>query len=244
MTGEQHASPNPVLKHIRAISFDLDDTLWDCAPAILNAEETLYTWLERYHPQVVADQNRESMRELRANMYQTHPHLVTDVSMMRKASLQLLFDQHENSEQLVEQAFSVFYKARSEVVLYEGTHEILGALRERYKVAAITNGNASLQQIGISEYFHDIQSASLANPPKPEPDMFAACCRNLGIDAHELLHVGDNPQTDVVGGHNAGARTVWFNQFDTNWPEELRRADFEVKSLSELQLLLTRVASV
>lgn len=243
MTGDKQATPNPLLKQIRAISFDLDDTLWDCAPAILNAEETLYSWLEQHHPQVVADRSKEAMRELRANMYLTHPHLVTDVSMMRKALLKLLFDPHESSEQLVEQrveqAFSVFFKARSDVTLYEGTHEMLAALGKKYKVAAITNGNASLHQIGISDYFHDIQSASLANPPKPESAMFDTCCTNLGVAAHELLHVGDNPQTDVVGAHNAGASTVWFNQFDTKWPEGLRRADFEVKSLSELQLLLS-----
>lgn len=239
MSGKQFLTTNPVLKNIRAISFDLDDTLWDCAPAILHAEETLYSWLEQHHPNVVAHRNRDALRELRGNMYQTHPHLASDVSMMRKAMLKLLFDQHENSEQVVEEAFSVFFAARSEVELYEGTHELLGALQKNYKVAAITNGNASLELIGISDYFHDIQSASLANPPKPEPDMFEACCRKFSIAAHELLHVGDNPQTDVVGGHNAGIRTVWFNQTGASWPDALPRADFEVRSLSELQQLLT-----
>jgi len=241
MTNQQYHASIPLLKEIRAISFDLDDTLWDCAPAILRAEEILHVWLEQNHPQVVAGRTRDTMRELRANMYQTHPHLITDVTMMRKAHLQQLFDQYENREQLVEQAFAVFYKARSEVVLYAGAHELLAALGKRFKLAAITNGNANLNQIGLAGYFHDIQSASLDNPPKPEPDMFKACCSNIGIAAHELLHVGDNPQTDVVGGHNAGARTVWFNQIDANWPEELPKADFEVKSLPELQLLLSKI---
>ncbi len=239
MSGNQLPTANPALKNIRAVSFDLDDTLWDCAPAILHAENTLYSWLEQHHPHIVARRNRDKLRELRADMYQTHPHLITDVSMMRKAMLHLLFDQHENRELLVEEAFSVFFAARSEVELYEGTHELLAALQKDYKVAAITNGNASLELIGIADYFHDIQSASLANPPKPEPDMFEACCRKFRIAAHELLHVGDNPQTDVVGGHNAGIRTVWFNQFGADWPEALPRADFEVQSLAELQQLLT-----
>ena len=124
MTTNQRKTPNPVLKQIRAVSFDLDDTLWDCAPVIMRAEEKLYSWFEQHHPQVIARRSRESMRELRANMYLTHPHLAADVSMMRKALLQQLFDRHEDSEQLVEQAFSVFYTARSEVELYDGTHEL------------------------------------------------------------------------------------------------------------------------
>jgi len=238
MTSKHKPASNQILKNIRGVSFDLDDTLWDCAPAILHAEESLYRWLEQYYPQVIAQRSREAMRELRGNMYRTHPHLVTDVTMMRKALLHLLFDQHQNKEQLVEQAFTVFYNARSEVVLYKGAHELLAALQKNYKVAAITNGNADLKLIGLADYFFDIQGASLTNPPKPEPDMFKACCVNLGIAAHELLHVGDNPQTDVVGGHNAGAKTVWFNQHDAAWPEELPRADFEVNSLWQLQQML------
>jgi len=240
MITKQQSATQAVLAPIRAVSFDLDDTFWDCAPAILHAEETLYSWLTQHHPQVVANHSRESMHELRANMHHTHPHLVTDVTRMRMALLQLLFDMHENSEQIVEEAFAVFIKARSEVVLYDGTHEILAALRKTHKLAAITNGNANLHQIGLADYFHDIQSASLDNPPKPESHMFDACCRKLGIAAHELLHVGDNPQTDVIGGHNAGTRTVWFNQIDASWPEGLPPADFEVRSLAELQQLLTQ----
>jgi len=238
MASNQPSATHPVLKEIRAVSFDLDDTFWDCAPVILRAEETLQAWLAQHHPQVVADFSSESLGELRANMHRTHPHLVSDVTEMRKALLQLLFDKHENSAQLVEEAFAVFFKARSDVVLYEGTHEILVALQKQYKVAAITNGNANLHQIGLADYFQDIQSANLTNPPKPESHMFEACCRKLGIAAHELLHVGDNPQTDVVGGHNAGTRTVWFNHIDASWPEGLPQADFEVSSLAELQQLL------
>ena len=239
MLTKQHQAPYQILKDIRAVSFDLDDTFWDCAPAILHAEETLFAWLERHHPQVIAEHTRETMRELRANMYRTHPHLTSDVTMMRKALLNQLFSQYDQSEQLVDEAFSVFFKARSEVVLYEGTHEILTVLQKTHKVAAITNGNASLELIGLADYFHDIQCASLQNPPKPEADMFEACCHKLGIATHELLHVGDNPQTDVLGGHNAGSRTVWFNRIEASWPQELRRADFEVRSLTELQRLIT-----
>ena len=228
-----------LLSSIKAVSFDLDDTFWDCEPVIVQAEETLYQWLQNHYPDIVAAYPRESMLELRAEMYRTHAHLSTDVTMMRKAFLQQLFMEYDDSEQRAEQAFAVFYQARSQVVLYEGTHEILTTLRNTHKLAAITNGNADLGLIGLADYFDDIQLAGLNNPPKPAQDMFDACCAKLGIAACELLHVGDNPQTDVVGGHNAGARTVWFNQLDMAWPEELPRADIEVKSLPELQRLFT-----
>jgi len=243
-------TPQTQLSGIRAVSFDLDDTFWDCAPAIVNAEETLYQWLEQHYPDITARYSREDLPDMRARMYQTHAHLSTDVTMMRKAFLQQLLQAHDNSGKAVEDAFAVFYQARSDVVLYEGTHEILQALRGNYKLAAITNGNADLHLIGLAEYFDDIQRASLNNPPKPAADMFDGCCRNLGIANSELLHVGDNPQTDVIGGQLAGALTVWFNQSGEPWPDslsvpgvdgrQLRGPDIEVSSLSELQQLLTQ----
>lgn len=237
------------LDAIRAVSFDLDDTFWDCAPAIVKAEETLYVWLEQHYPDIAAKHTREAMPEMRANMYQTHPHLKTDVTMMRKAFLQQLLEDHEHSEQKSEDAFAVFYRARSEVVLYEGTHELLKALKKTHLVTAITNGNADLGQIGLDHYFDDIQRAALDNPPKPASDMFDRCCKNIGIANNELLHVGDNPETDVVGGHLSGALTVWFNQSGEPWPDAFSSPkgcdpnfsgpDFEVSSIPELQALLT-----
>lgn len=238
------------LATIRAVSFDLDDTFWDCAPAIAKAEDTLYAWLETHYPDIAAKHSRQDMPELRSQMYQTHPHLATDVTMMRKAFLQQLLQDHENSEQQAEEAFAVFYRARSEVVLYEGTHELLKALKQTHKLAAITNGNADLKLIGMEHYFDDIQRAALDNPPKPGPDMFNTCCNNLDITNSELLHVGDNPHTDVIGGHLAGALTVWFNQTGEPWPEALSAPDicgpkfngpdFEVSSIPELHILLTQ----
>lgn len=233
------------LSTIRAISFDLDDTFWDCAPAISRAEDELYAWLDKHFPDVTEKVSRETMVELRAQMYQSHPHLAIDVTMMRKAFLESLLQGHDNCAQHVEDAFAVFYKARSEVVLYDGVIELLGALKPNYKLAAITNGNADLDLIGIARYFDDIQCAGLDNLPKPASNMFDSCCANLGVNASELLHVGDNTHADVVGGYLAGASTVWFNQTGSSWPNKeqdhemaghaFHGPDYEVSSIAELQ---------
>ncbi len=227
------------LEQVRAISFDLDDTFWDCAPAIINAEEALYQWLEEHYPAITARYSREDMPQMRADMYKTHPHLSTDVTLMRKTFLEELIGPHRNDKHTAEDAFSVFYRVRSEVVLYEGTHDILQALSKTHKLAAITNGNADLTQIGLAHYFNDIQRASINNPPKPGKHMFDACCSNLGIASGQLLHVGDNPETDVFGAQQAGVLSVWFNQLEAPWPDNLQRADFEVRSLPELQRVLS-----
>ncbi len=226
------------LQGIRAVSFDLDDTFWDCDPVIVHAENKLNQWLDTHHPDVMAAHTADAVREVRSALYQTHAHLATDVTLMRKALLTQLVGERTDAEIIVDQAFDVFYRARSEVTLYDGTLEMLKALKPRYKLAAITNGNADLGLIGLAEYFHDIRRADLANPPKPAVDMFHSCCTALNIAANELLHVGDNPHTDVMGGHNAGVKTVWFNRAREVWPQELPRATIEVQSIAQLHQLL------
>lgn len=234
-----HASS---LGNIKAVSFDLDDTFWDCDPVISAAESRLNAWLHEKHPSAVAGHTSESLLAMRSEMYKTHPHLKTDVSAMRTTFLEQLLAEESEPLEAARVAFDVFYRARSEVTLYDGTIQLLDAIHDRYKIAAITNGNADLNLIGIARYFQAIQAADLQTPPKPATTMFERVCKKFQIQPGELLHVGDNPETDVQGAHNAGAITVWFNQQQLIWPTELRPPHFEVKSLGELQALLSTQA--
>lgn len=230
--------PRQLLEPVRAVSFDLDDTLWHCEPAIRYAEAQLFHWLERETPRITARHTEESLLAYRMQIHAANPDLHCDVTLLRKLGLRTLLEQFDYPAELAEEAFSVFFAARSEVVLYDGALSLLEKLASRYRLAAITNGNADLQRIGIAGYFDEIQAASIERAPKPDPAMFREVIDGFGIRSAELLHVGDNPVADVQGGHNAGALTVWFNQFNDDWPLELRRAQFEVLSLTELSELL------
>ncbi len=227
-----------LLAEVEAVTFDLDDTLWDCASVITKAEARLYEWMEANTPRVTEALSQDAMREHRMGMYQRFPELICDVTAMRKKSLSENFEAHGYAAETTDTAFDVFYQTRSQVVLYDGVLEMLNDLRNRYSLAAITNGNADLKIAGIAEYFRDFQCASLSNPPKPKPDMFIKSADALGVNLANILHIGDNPQTDVVGGNNAGTLTVWFNQTQAVWPEGLPRAHFEVTGINDLHKLL------
>lgn len=226
------------LEPVRAVSFDLDDTLWDCEPVIQRAEAVLHQWLERNTPRIIAAHTDESLLAHRLAFYESYPDLHGDVTAMRKGSLQQLFAEHGYHEALVSEAFSAFYQARSKVVLYDGVEEMLSVLGKRYQLAAITNGNADLEIIGIAHHFHDIQRASLTIPAKPDTAMFKACLAALDLPPAALLHVGDSPYTDVGGAQGAGVLTVWYNQYNAVWPDTQPPPDFEVKSIQELTNLL------
>lgn len=226
------------LEQIQAISFDLDDTLWHCAPAISNAERALYDWHKRVTPRLMQVHTPESLMEFRQQFRSAHPELLGCVTTMRLAGLRSILLQFDYPESLAEEGFSIFYQARSEVVLYDGALDMLDTLGKHYKLAAITNGNADLEYIGIASYFDKIYAADLQMLPKPDPHMFDQCLAALELAGNQLLHIGDNPITDISGGHNAGVQTLWFNEVRASWPEQLRRPHYEVQDFATIVSLL------
>ena len=225
------------LAQVKAISFDLDDTLWDCAPAIANAERALYEWHRRVTPDIARVHTPITLNEFRTDFRKTHPELKGCVTAMRMAGLRHLLESFGYAQSMAEEAFEVFYKARSEVELYSDALTMLDQLSASFRLAAITNGNADLQYIGISLYFERVYAANLTLLEKPAPDMFHLCLQELDIPPSALLHIGDNPVTDIFGAQAAGVQTLWFNQYNTDWPERLNRPDYEVNALSEIVAL-------
>ncbi len=226
------------LKQIKAVSFDLDDTLWHCAPAIANAEHALFDWHRVFTPKITQAHTPESLQNYRHDVRRRHPELQGCVTSLRLAGLRALLLEFGYPEHLAEEAFEVFYRSRSEVQLYDGALDMLKKLGTEYRLAAITNGNADLQQIGIAQHFELIYAANLTLLQKPAPDMFLHCQAQMGISPDELLHIGDNPVTDITGGHNAGVQTLWFNPYNEDWPDTLMAPHFEVRQLSEIVNLL------
>ena len=181
-----------------------------------------------------------ALLQRRAEVVSRFPEFACDMSLLRHKMIELTLVDAGYPSSLTDEAFDVFYRARSEVILYEGTEPVLEALNTRYKLAVITNGNADLELIGLADKFSHIQRASIDNAPKPQPQMFETCLREFDIEPNQLAHIGDNVETDVGGAQAIGARTVWYRQPHQQWPVEQRKPDAEVASLYELQSLFIK----
>lgn len=225
-------------REIKAVSFDLDDTLWDCGATIIAAEAELYHWFENRVPVIPARYDTKQLDTLKQQFLAAHPELHADMTLLRRSFLVSLMRQNgygiDEAEELAAEGFEVFFAARNKVRFYADTLEVLARLSRRLRLGALTNGNANLGRIGIDHLFGDIRSASISLPPKPAPDMFDQCAVALGVEPHQMLHVGDHPEIDIVGARRAGYRAAWFNQSGSDWPSGLKPADIEVASLTEL----------
>lgn len=223
---------------IRTITLDLDDTLWEIGPVIRRAEATLQRWLAENYPRVVELFPEPEIVELRQQIIGEHEGMLHDLTFIRKAVLTAMFTRADYALDAVDAAFSIFSAARNDVRLYPDVLPALESLRRCHTLVAVTNGNADLEQIGLSEYFAAVVTARDAGAAKPARRIFDAAVSAGGAPAEQTLHIGDHPEIDVVGARAAGLRSVWLNRNGEAWPIAAEGPDLEVKTLGELDALL------
>jgi putative hydrolase of the HAD superfamily len=223
---------------IRVITLDLDDTLWDIAPVIRRAEAELWQWLSQHYPRIPQVVSPEDAQEIRAQIFGEFPDKSHDFRFLRKQVLAKIAVLSGYSEDLVGPAFDVFDAARNRIEFFPDVLPVLEALTSRYRLIAVTNGNASLQRIGIRHLFHDVVTAVDAGAAKPDMPIFEEAVRRAGVDKGHILHVGDHPENDVEGARSAGLRSAWMNRNGNSWPEQLQQPDAIVSNMTELHDLL------
>ena len=209
---------------IKSISFDLDDTLWPLMPNIVEAEKTTNEWIKENFPGTAALLGKKDVIEIRDKLIKEDPNLMNQISDLRKLMFYELNIRagygKEESENMAEEAFKIYFKGRNAVTFYEGVIETLELLKNDYSLGVVTNGNADLQVIGIDNLFDYIFSAADLNAHKPDPVMFEAVINRTGLRAEEICHIGDHPINDVKASLDFGMTPIWFNYEKASFPLE------------------------
>jgi FMN hydrolase / 5-amino-6-(5-phospho-D-ribitylamino)uracil phosphatase len=216
------------------LSFDLDDTLWAVEPVILAAEAAMLAWLREHHPQVMHGQDRESLRAMRVRIAQQFPDRSHDMTFLRHRALAEMFAAVGRPAIHADEAFEVFYAARNRVQLYDEVEDSLKRLSERYRLFALSNGNADLKRCGIAHWFEGHITAISAGAAKPDIRIFTRLLDAAGVQADQVLHIGDDPHLDVMGAAQAGMQAAWLNRDAKSWPAQLPPPPRTILSLKEI----------
>ena len=201
------------LKPIQAITFDLDDTLYENTSVIVNAEHSLYEFMHNQFP-ATKHVSKDFWRVQQKTHILANPLLKNDMGELRRLSLESGFMVIGLSgKELITattMCFEHFYFQRSNFTLPNNIHSLLKTLSDSLPLIAITNGNVDLQQIGLKGYFEACFQASTELPMKPHKAMFDAAQAHLNIPHENILHVGDNLPKDIYGALRAGYQTAWY----------------------------------
>ena len=198
------------LAQVAAITLDLDDTLWPVRPTLIAAEKVLAAWLRTHAPATAEGTPPAAMLGLRAEVAAEHPHWAHDLSAIRLETIRRALSRHGDDPALAELAFDVFFEARHAVTLYDDVLPGLERLASRYRLVAVSNGNAEVQRIGLERFFSGSVSARLHGVAKPDPSIFLAACEAAGAAPHRVLHLGDDLGADVDGALAAGLHAGWI----------------------------------
>ena len=224
-------NPDPPVK---AVLFDLDDTLWPIAPVIARAETILYEWLMRHAPGVAQRFTIEHLRDRRRALMPTQPHFQFDLRALRHAGLMEAFVDAKENPALVDAAMEVFSTARNDVVLFDDVASVLQRLSRQVALGSISNGVADLKAIGLADYFQVSIAAHQVGHAKPGAAIFHAACTALRVMPGNAVYVGDDLEIDVEGAQRAGLRAVWLNRSGLAVPEHIR-PDATCSTLSVLE---------
>lgn len=227
---------------LRKLLFDLDNTLLDFdkaerlaltkALSALSLEPTDHM-LDRYNKINLAQWKLLEKGEL-------------DREAVKKRRFLLLFEE-----------FGIDREAEEAARLYEGflgeghyfmdyAEELLQKLSGEYQIYIVTNGTAHVQKgriasAGIRDYVEDVFISEEIGVNKPSKEYFDRCFERIpDFDRNEAVVIGDSLTSDILGGINAGVRTIWFHkEREENGTGII--PDYEISDLRELPDLLKKL---
>jgi FMN phosphatase YigB (HAD superfamily) len=212
-------------RSVRALVFDLDDTLTDWWSAIRQAAlavggEVLAEELAR----VV--QERAWVRRSDGAVHREHWRLRTE-------PLTFFAESVPESETGASRSLCSEFENVLRPELYADVISFLDACAgiELGVLSNSSRAHRDLQALGVAERFRCIVELDDA-VRKPRPEGFSIICDRLGLEPEQVTYIGDSPTHDVEPALAAGLRAIWLNRFNDDWtaPPEARA----VASLTEI----------
>ena len=121
--------------------------------------------------------------------------------------------------------------------------KVLRELDGRFPLGLITNGPtdpqwAKIDKFDLARIMEVILVSGQLGIAKPDPRIFDVALEGLRVAPEEALMIGNSLEHDHQGAMNAGIRFVWANHMGRALPDGWPRPDYEVRSFRELRDLL------
>lgn len=233
------------LTDVKAVFFDLDETLIDALAGLRAAHKAVAKKLRGYFPEELSDRSVEDLRRKLLNL-DDEMNLQTNYDRDQwwpRFLEELDLDSELGSPRIKELTRTYWETYIRAAKPYEGTKSTLEYLKERnFTVGVITDTDSSgtSKRHRISELnFADsldvvVVGGEDTEQSKPSPEPFRLASSRLNLGPSECVMVGDKPFTDIKGARSAGMKTILVKRRE--WGKDWE-PDFVVNSLEELRNL-------
>jgi putative hydrolase of the HAD superfamily len=199
------------------IFFDLDRTLYDFDKNNLQTLKLLFESHKLYRNGIATfDDFFKAYKEINTGLWEQYKRKeITKEFLNHKRFFETLSVFGLDNGMARQMASDYIRLSPLQTALVEGAKETLDYLMPRYKLHIITNGFEEIQfkkirRCGLDPFFTHVITSEAAGAQKPHPDIFIYASEQTGAIATESLIIGDDPESDIAGGRQAGMDQVWL----------------------------------
>jgi len=197
------------------ILWDIDGTVLDFHAAERNAIKTLF---EKFNMGECTEEMLRMYSEINAKYWQ-----MLEKGEMTKPEILIgrfreFFENIGADTSLCEEFNMAYQLALGDTIEFvENAKETLLSQKEKYTIAAVTNGtrvaqDKKLRASGLDKIFDEIFISENVGYEKPNKEFFDYVFKTLNIkDKSEVIIIGDSLTGDIKGGYMAGIDTCWYN---------------------------------
>ncbi|MFC1900434.1 HAD family hydrolase [Chloroflexota bacterium] len=232
-----------VVENIKAVLFDVDDTLFDRNTA---QKMTLDIIIERLpHVFDIFDTERVMNAFMESDRAVTEAYEAgAPFEGLREARSGIFLKLLDINEDVADTITEIYVRDYPKVnASVPGAIELVKELSGRFQIGVVSNGlpdvqYQKLESMGISSFVSCVVLSEELGIRKPDPRIFHHAAGLLQRQPSDCLYVGDSYTSDVIGAKAAGMVSCWFNKNNSSYEEKDPEPDFEISNLEELTGIL------
>ena len=245
-------------QRIKAILFDMDDTLIDWSGLQVNMADIETNHMQNVYRYLTASGHTlPPFDNFWTQFRQTLIHAWTEAKkewamisfaqVMQEFLLSCGLDEAQLDIDAVLRAYN--WTAVPGVVPFDDTLPVLEKLKNNgYKIGLITNAmqpmwmrDVELRAFGILDYLDVRLTSGDVGYMKPHPFIYWQALEQLDVQPEEAVFVGDRPANDIAGANEAGLTSVLMSPPHLDRELEGVRPNFTIANLTELLPILAQL---
>ncbi len=218
------------LERIEALTFDCYGTLIDWLAGLRSAIAAMPSLAGCDVEQLLADRETDEL-DTEIGPYRPYREVLA-ISMARAARRQ--------RREPTEVELHEFVEGVGTWPMFDETHEILIRLKERYRLAILSNIDTDILERTVAMLdvpFDELITAEQLHSYKPAHAHFEAALERLDLKRNQILHVAQSLRHDIRPATTLGWNCAWVNRLDEWKPDDVHPT-FVTANLRELATAL------